>query len=83
MIGILINENCICNNSNQYAYLVTQFNAMIYHYYFQMDQWLSDIAQHCTVSIENYEVSRITEILADINGTNENGDLDSMRQVRH
>ena len=46
-----------------------------------MDQWLSDISQHCAVNIENHEVSRLTEILADINGTNENGDLDSMRQV--
>ena len=46
-----------------------------------MDQWLSDISQHCAINIENHEVSRLTEILADINGTNENGDLDSMRQV--
>jgi len=46
----------------------------------KMDYWLTEVSMHHTIVIESSEVSRITEILSDINGTNENGDLDSMKQ---
>merc|ERR1719495_1629015 len=44
----------------------------------KLEYWMNEIAQHHNILIENREVSRVTQILADINGTNENGALEAM-----
>lgn len=46
----------------------------------KLEYWMTEVSMHHTIVIECSEVSRLTEILTDINGTNENGDLDSMKQ---
>jgi len=47
----------------------------------KLDYWMGEVSQHKPFKtiLENREVSRLTLILADINGSNENGDLDAMK----
>ena len=41
---------------------------------------MSEMSMHHTFQLDNAEVSRLTQVLTDINGANENGDLDAMKQ---
>ena len=42
---------------------------------------MDEISQHRNIQIEDYEITQLALFLSNVNGSNENGDLNSMIMV--